>query len=158
MSMAKIYDDSVAIEPATDHYFAAISFAGEADNLNAQTKALTDLASMYCEKYDKENTFSFLTLQTESQNRPKTQRLWHAAAIEHLKTAAYSRPDCWPVHYYLGSLLHEAQPAKAAAYTRRSCRWARRAIPTADCACRSTAVADPAPAVRTAQQTKQSKL
>lgn len=36
-----------------------------------------------------------------------------AAAIEHLKTAAYSRPDCWPVHYYLGSLLHEAQPAKA---------------------------------------------
>ncbi len=36
-----------------------------------------------------------------------------AAAIGHLKTAAYSRPDCWPLHYYLGGLLYEAQPAKA---------------------------------------------
>ena len=35
------------------------------------------------------------------------------AAIEHMKTAAYSRPDCWPIHYYLGGLLYEAQPAKA---------------------------------------------
>jgi len=35
------------------------------------------------------------------------------AAIEHFKSAVYSRPDCWPAHYYLGSLWHETQPAKA---------------------------------------------
>ena len=36
-----------------------------------------------------------------------------AAAIDSLKRAAYIRPDCWPVHYYLGGLLNEEQPAKA---------------------------------------------
>lgn len=74
MSMAKIYDGEIAFEPAVDHYFAAISFAGEAENLNAQTKALTDLADMYCEKYDKENTFQFLGLANgiaESTQNPK---------------------------------------------------------------------------------------
>jgi len=35
------------------------------------------------------------------------------AAIEHFKSAVYSRPDCWPAHYYLGGLWHETQPAKA---------------------------------------------
>ena len=74
ISMGKIYDDAIAFEPAVDHYFAAISFAGEADNLNAQTKALTNLADMYCEKYDKENTFQFLDLANgiaESTQNPK---------------------------------------------------------------------------------------
>jgi chemotaxis protein methyltransferase CheR len=36
-----------------------------------------------------------------------------AAAIEHFRSAAYTRPDCWPAHYYLGSLLYATQPAKA---------------------------------------------
>jgi chemotaxis protein methyltransferase CheR len=36
-----------------------------------------------------------------------------AAAIDHFRTAAYIRPDCWPAHYYLGGLLHEGQAAKA---------------------------------------------
>ena len=36
-----------------------------------------------------------------------------AAAIDHFKSAAYTRPDCWPAHFYLGGLWHQAQPAKA---------------------------------------------
>lgn len=36
-----------------------------------------------------------------------------AAAIAHFKKAAYTRPDCWPAHYYLGSLLQETEAAKA---------------------------------------------
>ena len=35
------------------------------------------------------------------------------AAIDHFKSAAYTRPDCWPAHFYLGGLWHEVQPAKA---------------------------------------------
>lgn len=64
ISMAQIYDDVVQFEPAADHYFAGISYAGEADNLNAQTKALTNLANMYCNRYDKQNTFEFINLAT----------------------------------------------------------------------------------------------
>jgi len=36
-----------------------------------------------------------------------------AAAIDHFKSAAYTRPDCWPAHYYLGGLLHKTQADKA---------------------------------------------
>ncbi len=58
-SMAKIYDDVVYFEPAMEHYFAAISFAGEAENLNAQTKALTQIGDMYAERYDVYKTHEF---------------------------------------------------------------------------------------------------
>lgn len=58
-SMAQIYDDVVYFEPAMEHYFAAISYAGEADNLNAQSKALSDIADMYAERYDVYNTHQF---------------------------------------------------------------------------------------------------
>ena len=64
LSMGKIYDDYVKFEPAVDHYCAAVSFAGEADNLNLQTQALTDLAQLHTGKYDKENAFMFMDLAT----------------------------------------------------------------------------------------------
>ncbi len=58
-AMAEIYNDVVYFEPAMDHYFAAISYAGEAENLNAQTKALSDIADMYAERYDVAQTYKF---------------------------------------------------------------------------------------------------
>lgn len=64
MSMAQIYDDVVAFGPAVDHYFAAISFAGENENINAQTKALSNLANIFCGRYDKKNAFSYIELAT----------------------------------------------------------------------------------------------
>lgn len=66
--MGKIYDDYVKLEPAIDHYCAAVSFAGEADNLKLQTKALSDLAQIHTEKYDKTNALMFMDLsQTVAQ-------------------------------------------------------------------------------------------
>lgn len=62
MYMGKIYDDYVRLEPAIDHYCAAVSFAGEADNLKLQTKALSDLAQLHTEKYDKSNALMFMEL------------------------------------------------------------------------------------------------
>lgn len=61
-SMAKIYDDVVYFEPAMNHYYAAISFAGEAENLNAQTKALSDIGDMYAERYNVEKTYEYYNL------------------------------------------------------------------------------------------------
>lgn len=74
-AMAEIYNDVVYFEPAMDHYFAAISYAGEAENLNAQTKALSDIADMYAERYNVAQTYKFygaaknIALET---NNPKT--------------------------------------------------------------------------------------
>lgn len=61
-SMAKIYDDIVYFEPAMNHYYAAISYAGEAENLNAQTKALSDIGDMYAERYNVEKTYEYYNL------------------------------------------------------------------------------------------------
>lgn len=52
-SMAKIYDDVNEFEPAIDHYFIAIGYAGEAENDEAQSTFLTKMANMFADKYDK---------------------------------------------------------------------------------------------------------
>ena len=36
-----------------------------------------------------------------------------AAAVDRLKSIVYSKPDCWSAHYYLGTLLQDADPARA---------------------------------------------
>lgn len=60
-SMAQIYDDVVYFEPAMNHYYAAISCAGEAENFNAQSKALTDIAQMYAQRYDKDHAVTYIS-------------------------------------------------------------------------------------------------
>lgn len=52
LKMARIYDDYVDFEPAVEHYQDAIAYSGEASNLRAQTKILTEMASMFTERYD----------------------------------------------------------------------------------------------------------
>ena len=61
-SMAQIYDDVVYFEPAMEHYFAAISYAGEAENIKAQTIALSDIADLYAERYDTPNTYHYYSI------------------------------------------------------------------------------------------------
>ena len=64
LSMGKIYDDYVNFAPAVDHFCSAVSFAGEADNQILQTQALTDLAQVHTDRYDKENAFKFMDMST----------------------------------------------------------------------------------------------
>ena len=79
-SMARIYDDVIYFEPAMDHYFAAISYAGEAENLNAQTKALADIADMYAERYDATKTHEFYdtakSIALETNNNKTMGAIW----------------------------------------------------------------------------------
>lgn len=58
-SMAQIYDDVAQFEPAINHYMSSISFAGESDNLIAQSTSLTKIGNIFTDKYDKEG-FDFL--------------------------------------------------------------------------------------------------
>ena len=64
LSMGKIYDDFVNFAPAVDHFCSAVSFAGEADNQILQTQALTDLAQVHTDRYDKENAIKFMDMST----------------------------------------------------------------------------------------------
>lgn len=52
--MAQIYDDVNQITPALDHYFASVSFAGEAENLVAQSTSMTKIGNIYSDMYERE--------------------------------------------------------------------------------------------------------
>lgn len=58
-SMAQIYDDVNQLEPAINHYMSSISYAGEIENLVAQSTSLTKIGNIYCDKYQKK-AFDFL--------------------------------------------------------------------------------------------------
>ena len=62
ISMADIYNKTDYFQPAIEHYYDAISHAGESDNLTLQTKALLDVGNMYAQRYDKDNSFEYLDL------------------------------------------------------------------------------------------------
>lgn len=53
-SMAQIYDDVNQITPALNHYAVAVSHAGEAENLPAQSASLTKMGNIYADMYEKE--------------------------------------------------------------------------------------------------------
>ena len=71
----KIYDDYVRLEPAINHYCAAVSFAGEADNLKLQTKVLSDIAQVHTEKYDSKNALMFMDLSDTIAAETKDKRV-----------------------------------------------------------------------------------
>ncbi|MBQ4123450.1 hypothetical protein IJD44_07030 [bacterium] len=75
LSMGKIYDDFINFEPAVEHYCAAVSFSGESDNLNLQTKALTDLTRIHTERYDRESAFMFMDMSNTIANETKNNKL-----------------------------------------------------------------------------------
>ncbi len=75
LSMGKIYDDFVDIQPAVEHYSAAVSFAGEADNLKLQSKALSDLAQIHTDTYDKEAAKKFMTLACDVADETKDNKV-----------------------------------------------------------------------------------
>ncbi len=52
-SMAEIYNDVNQIEPAIDHYFSTVSFAGEAENLTAQSTSLAKIGNIYSDMYER---------------------------------------------------------------------------------------------------------
>lgn len=58
-SMAQIYDDVAQFEPALSHYMSSISYAGENENLIAQSTSLTRIGNIYSDEYKKE-AFDFL--------------------------------------------------------------------------------------------------
>ena len=53
-SMGQIYDDVSQITPALNHYASAVSHAGEAENLPAQSASLTKMGNIYTDMYEKE--------------------------------------------------------------------------------------------------------
>lgn len=72
-SMAQIYDDVAQFESAINHYLTSISYAGETENLNAQSTSLTKIGNIYADKY-KEEAFEFLSVAEDIANESKDSK------------------------------------------------------------------------------------
>lgn len=74
-SMAQIYDDVAQFEPAINHYMSSISYAGESENLVAQSTSLTKIGNIYSDKYSRE-AFDFYSeakaIAQESKDKKAT--------------------------------------------------------------------------------------
>ncbi len=70
-NMAKIYDDVVQIEPAVDHYFVAISYAGEDDDFRTQSKSLVNIATLYAEQQEKKKAKEYAELSNQIAKETK---------------------------------------------------------------------------------------
>ena len=109
ISMAQIYDDFVKFEPAVDHYCAAVSFAGEADNLNLQTKALADLADLHSERYDKTNSFMFMDLAGISARETKNKKFIGSTLSRCAKISTRLDENAKALSYYRESTKYYEQ-------------------------------------------------
>lgn len=72
-SMAQIYDDVAQFESAINHYLTSISYAGETENLNAQSTSLTKIGNIYADKY-KDEAFEFLSVAENIANETKNSK------------------------------------------------------------------------------------
>lgn len=100
ISMAKIYDDYVKLNPAIDHYCAAVSYAGEADNLSLQSKALSDLAQLHAEKYEKENSIMFMDLSDVIVEESQNEKLRSIISAKNASSCATLNENRRALKYY----------------------------------------------------------
>jgi len=75
MKTGKIYDDAGLIEPASQHWFSAISYAGETDNLPIQIKALTNLANVAGETFNKPVAYQYADVATQLADETKDDKI-----------------------------------------------------------------------------------
>jgi len=73
-SMAQIYDDVNQITPALNHYVSAVSHAGEAENLPAQSASLTKMGNIYTDMYEKE-AFDYYDVASDIANETDNYNL-----------------------------------------------------------------------------------
>jgi len=75
MKSGKIYDDAGMIEPASQHWFSAISYAGEKDNVPIQIKALTNLANVAGETYNKSTAYQYVDVATQLADQTEDDKI-----------------------------------------------------------------------------------
>lgn len=75
MKTGKIYDEAGLIEPASKHWFSAISYAGESDNVPIQIKALTNLANVAGATYNKSTAYQYASVATDLADQTNDDKI-----------------------------------------------------------------------------------
>ena len=79
-----LYDEFKEYEPALDNYLSSVAYSGEADNMNAQSKVLVKIASMFTKQFDSDNMKQYTNLAIdaakESENDDTIARTYSQSA------------------------------------------------------------------------------
>ena len=100
VKMARIYDDYVEFEPAMEHYQDAVAYGGEADNLRAQAKILSEMASVYAGRFDVENTQMLTELSVEAAKESNSSVLLSQTYSSAAKNYEYIGEDAMALENY----------------------------------------------------------
>ena len=73
-SMAQIYDDVNQVKPALDHYFNSISFAGETENLTAQSTSLTKMGNILTDMYE-DDSLNYYSIADDLASQTENSKL-----------------------------------------------------------------------------------
>ncbi len=73
-SMAQIYDDVSQFESAINHYMSSISYAGETENLPAQSASLVKIGNIYADTY-KKDAFEYYSVAQGLANETSAHNL-----------------------------------------------------------------------------------
>ena len=71
----QVYDEFSEFSPALDNYLSTVAYCGEADNVSAQSKALTKIASLYTKQFDAQNVREFSDLAISVANNTQDDNL-----------------------------------------------------------------------------------
>ena len=145
-SMAQIYDEVNQIEPALSHYMTSVSYAGENDDLIAQSTSLTKIANIFTDKLD-EKAFEFyneaviLVSQTEdskakgfvssntagaytSFNKPEKALRYYADAVKNYTDAKEQENIAENYKAAAELMLDYKHPAKARILLKKALKYA----------------------------------
>ncbi len=73
--LANIYDEFKEFDPALNNYLTSVAYSGEADNLNAQTKVLSKIATLYTKQFDLLETINYTDLAIETALDTKDDKI-----------------------------------------------------------------------------------
>ena len=99
MKSGKIYDEAGLIEPAKNHWFSAIGYAGESENLPLQVKALGNLAEIQSEIYDKKSAYTYSNLANSLAEETHDNRVKGYSYKQSSKVSEYLNDDAKALQY-----------------------------------------------------------
>ena len=72
--LANIYDEFKEFDPALNNYLTSVAYSGEADNLDAQTRVLSKIASLYTKQFDLVETINYTNLAIETAHNTNNDK------------------------------------------------------------------------------------
>ena len=115
--MARIYDDCVKTEPAIEHYFVALSYAGETESLSTQSASLSNIAGMFAQRYQKKEVREFSKLSENIANETKSSKIIGSVLAKNGENYAAMGESEVALSYYKRSTKHfrkTEEPSKLA--------------------------------------------